>query len=150
MTGPLPWNTEKICTILPQRIPFLFVDKVIAVDGTRQVTAIKQVTENEYFFKGHFPGNPVMPGVIITEALAQTAIILYHVCKPEISKRHPAYYLGKAKSEFLAPVRPGDTLTLEANNVKITDTAGVVEGIARVKDTVVAKAEFVFGIKPHE
>jgi 3-hydroxyacyl-[acyl-carrier-protein] dehydratase len=102
------------------------------------------------FFEGHFPGRPIMPGVLIIEAMAQTSIILYCVCKPEIGKTHPNYYLGKVKAEFLSPALPGNRLILEAYNVKIIDEAGVVDALARIDDRIVAKANFVFGIKRNE
>ena len=79
--------------------------------------------------------------------MAQTSIILYSVCKPEIAKTHPNYYLGKSKAEFLAPVFPGDKLIIETNNIKIIDEAGVVDAVARVGDKIVAKANLVFGVK---
>jgi 3-hydroxyacyl-[acyl-carrier-protein] dehydratase len=141
------WNREKIKVILPQREPFLFVDEVIEVIGTERIVAVKHVKGDENYFEGHFPGRPVMPGVLIIEAMAQASIILYSLCKPEIAQAHPDYYLGKVKAEFLSPVLPGDKLILEVNNVKITDGAGVVDAVAKVKDRVVAKANLVFGIK---
>jgi 3-hydroxyacyl-[acyl-carrier-protein] dehydratase len=147
------WDKERIKSILPHREPFLFIDEIIEIVGTKKVVAVKDIKNNEGFFEGHFPGRPVMPGVLIIEAMAQTSIILYSVCKPEIAKTHPTYYLGKTKAEFLAPVFPGDKLILETNNVKIIDEAGVVDALARVGDRIVAKANLVFGIKrnlPHE
>ena len=141
------WDKEKIKTILPQREPFLFIDEVIEIDSNQKVVALKRVRAEEPFFKGHFPGNPIMPGVLIIEAMAQAAIVLYSVCKPLIAQTHPNYYLGKTKAEFLAPVLPNDELILEAYNIKIIDDAGVVDTIAKVKDKIVAKASFVFGIK---
>jgi 3-hydroxyacyl-[acyl-carrier-protein] dehydratase len=141
---------EKIKSILPQREPFLFIDEIIEIDGTKKVVAVKNIKNDESFFTGHFPDNPVMPGVLIIEAMAQASIILYSVCKPEIAKNHPRYVLGKTKAEFLAPVLPGDKLILETNNVKIIDDAGVVDALARVGEKVVAKASLVFGIKPNE
>ena len=141
------WDKEKIKSILPHREPFLFIDEVIEIEGTQRVVAVKYVEKNESFFQGHFPGNPVMPGVLIIEAMAQTSIILYSVCKPEIAKTHPNYYLGKSKAEFLAPVFPGDKLIIETNNIKIIDEAGVVDAVARVGDKIVAKANLVFGVK---
>ena len=144
------WDKEKIKSILPQREPFLFIDEVIEIDGNQKVVAVKHVRAEEPFFQGHFPGNPIMPGVLIIEAMAQTAIILYSVCKPAIAQTHPNYYLGKTKAEFLTPVFPKDKLILEAYNIKIIDNAGVVNTITRVKDKIVAKASFVFGIKKNE
>jgi len=144
------WDREKIKSILPHREPFLFIDEVIEIDGTQKVVAVKNVKNDEDFFKGHFPDVPILPGVLIIEAMAQTSIILYHVCKPEIAKTHPRYYLSKVKAEFLAPVFPGDKLILETNNVKIIDNAGVVDALARVGDKIVAKANLVFGIKKEE
>ncbi len=144
------WDKEKIKTVLPHREPFLFIDEVIEIDGTNRVVAVKNIRNNEDFFEGHFPGKPFMPGVLIIEALAQTSIVLYSVCKPEITKSHPDYYLGKVKAEFLFPVFPGDKLILETSNVKITDEAGVVDALAKVGDKTVAKASLIFGIKKNE
>lgn len=144
------WDKEKIKSILPQREPFLFIDEVIEIEGTKKVVATKFISADESFFQGHFPGRPIMPGVLIIEAMAQASIVLYYVCKPEIAKTHPNYYLGKVKAEFIAPVFPGDKLLLEANNVKIINNAGVVDVLARVGDKIVAKASLTFGIKKNE
>ncbi len=141
------WDKEKIKSILPQREPFLFIDEVIEIVGTEKVTAVKHISGSESFFEGHFPDKPVTPGVILIEAMAQASIILYAVCKPEIAKTHPDYYLGKVRSEFFAPVLPGDKLVLEATIVKIIDEAGIVDAFARVNDKVVAKANLVFSIQ---
>ena len=141
------WDKERIQSILPHREPFLFIDEIIEIDGTKKVIAAKNIKDNESFFEGHFPDNPIMPGVLIIEAMAQASIILYYVCKPEIAKTHPNYYLGKIKAEFLSPVFPGEKLILETINVKIIDEAGVVDALARVDDRIVAKANFVLGIK---
>jgi len=141
------WDKEKIKSILPQRDPFLFIDEIVNVEGKNRVIAVKNVNGDEEFFKGHFPGRPIMPGVLIVEAMAQASIILYHVCKPEVTETNPDYYLGRVKAEFLQPVYPGDRLSIEVNAVKITDNAGVVDALARVEDRVVAKASLVFGVK---
>ncbi len=144
------WDKEKIKSILPQREPFLFIDEVIEIESNQKVIARKHIDPDEFFFNGHFPGNPVMPGVLLIEAMAQTSILVYYLCKPEIANAHPTYYLGKVKSEFLTPVLPNDDIIIEARNIKITDTAGVVNTIARVDGKTAAKAEFVFGIKKNE
>ncbi|MBI5056887.1 MAG: 3-hydroxyacyl-ACP dehydratase FabZ [Nitrospirae bacterium] len=143
----MKWDLEKIKSVLPQREPFIFIDEVIDIEGTEKVVATKYVKGTEGFFEGHFPGKPIMPGVLIIEAMAQASIILYYLCKPEIAKTKPDYYLGKVKAEFFAPVLPGDRLILEAINVKIISEAGVVDTLARVGDKIVAKANLVISIQ---
>lgn len=132
---------------MPQREPFLFVDEVIEIDGTQKIVAVKYIRKEESYFSGHFPGKPIMPGVLIIEAMAQTSILLYGLYKPDLSSSNPEYYLGKVKSEFLSPVFPGDKLVIEANRVKITDDAAIVDALARVGENIVAKANLIFRIK---
>jgi 3-hydroxyacyl-[acyl-carrier-protein] dehydratase len=143
----MKWDKEKIKSVLPHRDPFLFLDEVTQIDESQKVVAVKHVRRDESFFQGHFPDNPVMPGVLIAEAMAQSAIVLYACAKPEIANTHPDYYLGKVTSEFLAPVFPGDELIIETTCVKIVDNAGVADSLARVGDKVVARAKLIFGIK---
>jgi 3-hydroxyacyl-[acyl-carrier-protein] dehydratase len=102
----MPWDKAKIESILPHREPFLFIDEVVEIDGTKKVVAVKNIKDNERYFEGHIPGRPIMPGVLIIEAMAQASIILYSVDRYEIAKSQPNYYLGKVKAEFLAPVYP--------------------------------------------
>ena len=144
------WDKEKIKSILPHREPFLFIDEIIEFDRTQKVVAVKNIKDNESFFEGHFPGRPIMPGVLIIEAMAQASIILYSIDKPEIVKKHPHYYLGKIKSEFLAPVYPGNKLILETEKVKFLDYAAITDVIAKVNNKIVAKANLVFSIKTNE
>ncbi len=144
------WDINKIQGILPQRYPFLFIDKVLEIDEKLgRAVCVKNVSINDYFFAGHFPGNPIMPGAIILEAMAQASIILFAALKPEIANKHPDYYLGKVEAKFHKPVRPGDKLILEVNKEKILDRGGIVSAKAKVDDQIVAEAQIIFGVKPN-
>ena len=145
------WDINKIQQILPQRFPFLFIDAVLEINKEqRKVSCLKNVTINDYFFEGHFPDNPVMPGALIIEAMAQASIILYAVLRPEIAEKHPDYYLGKVEVKFLKPVRVGDQLILEVSGEKILGNAGIVKAEGKVLNETVAEAKIVFGVKPKE
>ncbi len=132
--------------ILPHRYPFLLVDRILEVTEKR-IVSIKNVTINEQFFQGHFPGQPIMPGVLIIEAMAQTGGIAALNLKENIGKL--AYFLSINKARFRKPVVPGDTLRMEVELVKVK--MGVVQcrGIAKVEGEVVAEAEMMFAfVKP--
>lgn len=140
------WDKEKIKSILPQREPFLFIDEVMEVEEGRRVVAKKYLDPKADFFKGHFPGNPLMPGVLTIEAMNQAAIILYYTTKPDIAKANPDYYLTNVNATFKSPVYPGDTLILEAHNFKIVDFGGVIDVTAKVGDKVVATMRGSFAV----
>jgi 3-hydroxyacyl-[acyl-carrier-protein] dehydratase len=141
------WDKEKIKSILPQREPFLFIDEIIEIQGTQKVVAVKNINANEDFFRGHFPNNPIMPGVLIIESMAQATIILYSLCQPQIARNHPNYYLGKVKAEFLAPALPNNQLIITVTNTKIIANSGLVEAKAEINHKIIAKAELIFGVK---
>ena len=141
------WGLKKIKSILPQREPFLFVDEVIKIERGKHITAKKFIDPKSDFFKGHFPGQPVMPGVLTIEAMAQAGIILFSTTKPKVAKTNPYYYFGKVQAEFMHPVFPNDTLILDAYNIKILDYAGIIKIVASIKGKIVAEATCSFAVK---
>ncbi|MFA7676814.1 MAG: 3-hydroxyacyl-ACP dehydratase FabZ [Candidatus Omnitrophota bacterium] len=140
-------NINEIQKILPQRYPFLLIDKIVEIEPGQRVVAIKNVSNTEGFFPGHFPGKPVMPGALIIEAMAQTAIFIYHSAYKSELERTPTYYLGSIKAGFKKSVVPGDQLKIEARKTKLLTTGGFVNAKAFVGDVEVAEAELVFAVK---
>ena len=137
-------NTVEIMEVLPHRQPFLLIDTVEELEPGVRAVAKKNVTFNEPFFAGHFPGNPVMPGVLIIEALAQTGAVAI-LSQPEW-KGKTAYFAGFNSAKFKQKVLPGDTLTLETKIIKVKGPIGVGEAIAYVDGKVACKAELTFAI----
>jgi UDP-3-O-[3-hydroxymyristoyl] N-acetylglucosamine deacetylase/3-hydroxyacyl-[acyl-carrier-protein] dehydratase len=130
--------------ILPHRYPFLLVDKVLELEEGKRVRALKNVTVNDYFFRGHFPGRPVMPGVLIVEAMAQTAGILI-LCRKE-NQGKLAYFMGIDNVRFRKTVVPGDQLILDVDVIKIKSKTGVAKARAFVDNKEVAEAELMFSL----
>ncbi len=141
------WDKEKIKSILPQGEPFLFIDEVVEVEEGKRVVAKKYLDPEAGFFKGHFPGNPVMPGVLTIEAMAQAGILVYSTARPEIVNKNPEYYFGSVKAKFRSPAYPGETLILEAEIFKVANFGGVVDTTAKVGDRLVAEARSIFSVK---
>lgn len=128
---------------LPHRYPFLLVDRVLELDRGERLVAIKNVTINESFFQGHFPGEPVMPGVLILEALAQAGGIL--VGDARGTENQALVFLASIRNaRFRRPVRPGDQLRLEITGISVRSVAPRVAAKATVDETVVAEAEIMF------
>ena len=134
-------DIKEIMEILPHRYPFLLIDRVISIDGNK-IVAIKNVTANENYFQGHFPIEPVMPGVLIIEALAQTGAVA--ILSKDEFKGKIAYFAGIDKAKFRRKVVPGDTLRLEVELTKLRGRAGVGYGIAYVDDKKVCEGELTF------
>jgi len=140
--GRPPFDINAIHKILPHRYPFLFIDKIIELEEDKRAVGIKNVTINDYFFKGHFPGKPIMPGVLIIEAMAQVGGVLM-LSKPD-NYGKLAYFMSMDKVKFRKTVLPGDQLWLEATVVKIKSRTGQIHTKAKVGNKVVAEADLLF------
>ncbi len=142
MTAPL--NINQIQEILPHRYPFLFVDRILKLEDKKSAVGIKNVTMNEYFFEGHFPGHPVMPGVLIVEAMAQVAgVLMLHKAE---TRGKLAYLLGIDNARFRRTVLPGDQLRFEVEVKRIKGRTGKIQCHAYVEEKVVAEAEMTFSL----
>ena len=131
-----------IMKILPHRYPMLLVDRIVEIDAGKRIVGIKNVSANEQFFQGHFPGAPVMPGVLIVEAMAQCAAVLI---LRDIPNREEKLFLfgGVDKARFRKPVVPGDQLVMELEVLAKRATTVKLKGTARVDGQVVAEAELL-------
>ena len=135
---------DEIKKIIPQREPFLMIDKVEEYVPGESAIAIKEVKEDEYYFKGHFPGNPIMPGVLIVESLAQTGAVA--ILSMEENKGKNALFGGIDKLRFKKQVVPGDTLRLEVKIIKKKGPIGIGEAVATVDGKIAVKGELTFAI----
>lgn len=137
-------NIQEIMETIPHRYPFLLIDRVLEIEEGKKITAIKNVTMNEQFFQGHFPVEPVMPGVLIIEAMAQAGAIA--ILSMEEYKGKLVYFGGIDNAKFRGKVVPGDTLRFEVEIVKLKKVAGIGKGAVYVGDKKVAEAELTFMI----
>jgi 3-hydroxyacyl-[acyl-carrier-protein] dehydratase len=141
---------EEIKELIPQRFPFIMIDRILEIEPGKHATAVKNISGNDMIFLGHFPEKAVMPGALIIEAMAQTAIILFATNKKnEGSDKKPMYYFGSVKARFLHPALPGDQLKIKVVNIKTLPTGAFVSGEVFVDDKKITEAELVFSVK-HE
>jgi 3-hydroxyacyl-[acyl-carrier-protein] dehydratase len=142
---------DEIKALLPQQFPLLMVDRVLSLEKGKRAVAIKNITGNELYFLGHFPNMAVMPGALIIESMAQTAILLFRKSFEgediNLDDKNTIFFFGSAKVRFLKPVIPGDQLRIEVVITKAISTGGIVDAVATVEGRRVAKAELSFGIK---
>jgi beta-hydroxyacyl-ACP dehydratase FabZ len=142
----VPLGYQDIVKILPHRYPFLFVDRIIELEPNKRVVGIKNVTINEPFFQGHFPGNPIMPGVLIVEAMAQVGGVLARLSVPgpnEDQAQQTLYFMSIDKVKFRKPVLPGDQIVFHLEALRTGSRVWKMGGKAFVKDDLVAEAELV-------
>ncbi len=138
---------EEVKRLIPQRFPFIMIDKVLEIEPGKHVIAVKNISGNDMVFLGHFPEKAVMPGALILEAMAQTAIILFAAGKEKEEGKKPMYYFGSVKARFLHPAVPGDQLKIRVENVKSLPTGAYVSGEAFVDGKKITEAELVFSVK---
>lgn len=137
-------DVNKIMELIPHRYPFLLIDRVDIIEEEKKAVGRKCVTMNEHFFQGHFPGHPIMPGVLIIEALAQTACALMF-SKPEM-KGKLAFFMGIEEVKFRRPVVPGDVLELHVEMLRVGSRAGKAKGAAVVNGDTATECVFSFAI----
>ncbi len=139
---PLPWEAADIMTILPHRYPFLLIDRVVEIDPGQRLVAIRNVTANEPQFTGHFPGRPIMPGVLLIESLAQAGAVA--VLSTEENRGKLVLFAGIDECRFRRIVIPGDTLRLEITVEKLGRVSGRARAVATVEGEVAVEALLSF------
>lgn len=139
------YSIEEIKEVIPHRYPFLLIDKILEVDEGKRAVGMKNVTVNEPFFNGHFPEYPVMPGVLIVEALAQVGA--FAILKKEENRGKLAFFAGIDNCRFKEQVKPGDTLRLEVEIVRLKGPIGKGKAVATVDGKLVCETEVMFALK---
>jgi 3-hydroxyacyl-[acyl-carrier-protein] dehydratase len=133
---------ERIMEMIPHRPPFLMIDKVVDVVANQRATGVKNVSASEYYFQGHFPARPVMPGVLIIEAMAQTAAVFVVFTLGPESEGKLVYFMSIDNARFRRPVFPGSRLEIHVTKQRNRGNVWKFEGVAKVGDTVMAEAVF--------
>ena len=136
-------DIKEIIRLLPHRYPFLLVDRILEAEKMKKLVGLKNVTINEPFFQGHFPSEPIMPGVLILEGMAQVGGLLAFYSIPEMVGEKLIYFAGIDKVRFRLPVVPGDQLIYEMEVIKHKGKIWKMAGTAKVEDKVAAEAEFM-------
>ena len=137
------YDIQAIMDFLPHRYPFILVDRILNLVPGEKITALKNVTINEPFFRGHFPSHPIMPGVLIVEAMAQAAGVLALESVPAEKRGAPVFFMGLDKVKFRKPVVPGDQLIFEVQIIKFRSKVVKACGKAFVEGSIVAEAELM-------
>jgi len=142
---PTIFDVQEVLKYLPHRYPFLLVDRIIEFEANQRIVGLKNVTINEPFFPGHFPGVPIMPGVLILESMAQVGGFLVFKAAEDREKKL-VFFAGVENARFRRPVRPGDQLHIEMTVLKIKSRIGKLHGRASVDGQVAAEAEIMFSM----
>ena len=145
---PLQLDFEQIKQIIPQRFPFLMLDRVMELEAGVRVVGLKNLTGNEWFYQGHFPARAITPGAMICEAVAQTGIVFFHYARGAPAADDATYLMGSIKMRFLEPVRPGEQLRIEVTPVTVMSEAALLTARVTVEGRVAAKGEFALSAKP--
>lgn len=138
---------EQIKELIPQRFPFIMIDRIIEIEPGKKAVSAKNVSGNDILFQGHFPEKAIFPGAAIIEAMAQTAIVLFASEKKKGEDKKPLYYFGSVKARFFHTVIPGDQLRITVINVKTLPNGSYVSAEAFVDDKKVSEADLVFSVK---
>lgn len=150
MEPTMPMDVNAIMKILPHRFPFLLVDIIVELEHGKRCVGIKNVSVNEPFFPGHFPGHPVMPGVLIVEAMAQVAGIMAYLASDEATKKKVSYFMAIDNAKFRKPVVPGDQLRIEISTTMNRRGIWGVDGKAFVDGKLVTEASLKATFAPAE
>lgn len=140
-------DIENIMECIPHRYPFILVDRIMELEPSKRVVGLKNVTINEPFFQGHFPGKPIMPGVLILEAMAQTSGVLAIESIAKGKQGALMYFMGLDKVKFRKPVVPGDQLIMELDVLKLRTKIMKLAGVAKVDGQIVAEAQLMATIE---
>lgn len=134
-------DIHEILKRLPHRYPFVLIDRILDIVPGERIVALKNITSNEPFLQGHFPGRPMMPGMLIVEAMAQAGGVLAYASLPEDARGTPVYFLGMDKVRFRGPVLPGHQLTIHVKFLKKSSWAVKFYGVAYIEGTKISEAE---------
>ncbi|MDO8683682.1 MAG: 3-hydroxyacyl-ACP dehydratase FabZ [Armatimonadota bacterium] len=148
VSGAPLFDIEQLREILPHRYPFLLVDKILELEPVKRCVGVKNVTANEKFFNGHFPGHAIMPGALIVEAIAQVGCVM--LLTMDEGRGRLAYFAAMDRVRFSKPVFPGDTLIIECEAVGYRRGIGKVRGVAKVDGAVVCEGEFTCALVDRE